>query len=101
MTVHCRNCGQEWEADPRLAVPCPSCPADAGDPCRRPSEHRCAVHVEREQTAIDAGEFSATCPAISGEGDTEQPDPDPPERDQPAAEAEGSSARQTTLGEVA
>lgn len=62
MSVTCNNCGQTWERDPRLEVPCPDCEADVGQRCRRPSEHECEVHVAREQRALDEGKLQM-CPA--------------------------------------
>lgn len=37
--VCARGCGDSWDEDPRLVVPCPHCGAAAGVGCRRPSEH--------------------------------------------------------------
>lgn len=38
---HClRGCGDSWDSDPRLAVPCPSCKARVGVMCDRPSGHK-------------------------------------------------------------
>lgn len=39
MTVSCSLCGQSWERDPVLEVPCPVCPAEIGEQCKRPSGH--------------------------------------------------------------
>lgn len=62
MTATCSGCGQTWERDPALAVPCPTCGARAGSRCKRPSGHECEVHVERDRAAL-AGGFIERCPA--------------------------------------
>jgi hypothetical protein len=61
MTARCNLCGQEWPRDPALEVPCPACPAAAGQKCRRPSGHACDIHVERDRAALEAGKLTL-CP---------------------------------------
>jgi hypothetical protein len=61
MTVTCSTCGEYWQRDPALEVPCPTCHARAGVKCRRPSGHPCELHASRDQAAIDAG-FLRRCP---------------------------------------
>ena len=62
MTYACSRCGEEWERHPVTRVPCPACPAEAGQWCVRPSGHQAAeLHAAREQAALDAGEL-APCP---------------------------------------
>lgn len=39
-----------------LAVGCPTCRAEAGSRCKRPSGHRCARHRPRVNAARAAGE---------------------------------------------
>jgi predicted nucleic acid-binding Zn-ribbon protein len=72
MSPRCVNCGTEWDTDPRLGVACPTCGADAGEPCRRPSEHRCAPHVRRDRRAWDAGEIEQCECVLSEQRETEQ-----------------------------
>lgn len=61
--VSCDLCGETWDTDPRLSVPCPQCSAPAGRNCRRPSGHPVmgTVHIPREQAAVDAGLMSVYC----------------------------------------
>lgn len=68
--IVCNICGQEWEKDPATVVACPVCKAPVGSPCKRPSGHRCAIHVERDQLAFDSGLLPAcpgSKPALAGE----------------------------------
>lgn len=52
----CASCGQGWEKHPATVVPCPSCQAPAGSPCRRPSGHYASTpHVDRERHALKEG----------------------------------------------
>jgi predicted nucleic acid-binding Zn-ribbon protein len=83
MTVRCSRCGQEWQRDPALEVPCPSCPAEIGQKCRRPSGHPASIHVDRDRRALEAGMLEP-CPAA----ETSQSD---------GAE---QSSHQTTLSDV-
>jgi hypothetical protein len=53
---YCLRCDDEWDTDPRIAVPCPHCQAPAGSPCRRPSGHVHSAsfaqpHKDRRQLA--------------------------------------------------
>ena len=62
MTYTCHRCGEEWERHPVTRVPCPACPATAGQWCVRPSGHQAAeLHAAREQAALDAGALKP-CP---------------------------------------
>ncbi len=69
MTVQCSTCGQHWERDPALEVACPSCGADVGSQCRRPSGHPCAVHAGRDKRALREVAGYEQCPGA----DTQQP----------------------------
>ena len=62
MTVRCSRCGQKWQRDPALEIPCPSCPAEIGEKCRRPSGHPASIHVDRDRRALEAGVLEP-CPA--------------------------------------
>lgn len=62
MAVQCKGCGQTWPRDPALEVVCPTCNASVGVKCRRPSEHRCDIHHERDRLAMEMG-FLEQCPA--------------------------------------
>jgi hypothetical protein len=65
MSWQCETCGETWEKHPVLAVPCPTCRVRAGAWCRRPSGHRAmALHVAREQAALDSG-ILHRCPAAA------------------------------------
>lgn len=63
MSVFCHNCGQEWERDPALEVPCPKCNALVGHYCivRRPSGHtanfglKTLIHPQRDALAMERG----------------------------------------------
>lgn len=49
----CHGCGDAWDQDPRLIVPCPTCHAKAGATCVRPSEHRTTMpHKARRERAF-------------------------------------------------
>lgn len=61
MSVSCSHCGETWDRDPALVVPCPRCHARAGASCRRPSGHECALHIERDAAALASG-LLAPCP---------------------------------------
>lgn len=53
----CNRCGDQWEEDPRLSVPCPTCHARAGSRCRRPSGHSGLLidpHAARKRAAFEA-----------------------------------------------
>lgn len=70
MTVICNRCGQEWERDPALEVPCPTCQAKVGQKCKRPSGHTVwggQPHDERDRAAMEAG-FLKSCPAALSQG---------------------------------
>lgn len=74
--AQCSRCGQTWPRDPRLEVECPDCHAPVGSRCRRPSGHTAAIHLAREQRAVDLGYLDAECPAdrdTSGTGESVQP----------------------------
>ena len=60
--ITCQLCGEQWDKDPALEVPCPVCPAKVGQWCRRPSEHRAMLlHRPRIKAAEAAGKISK-CP---------------------------------------
>lgn len=77
--VVCYACGEEWDSDPRLSVPCPvaGCHAGVGAMCLRPSGHRVSLafgaqpHQEREQLAMDRG-FLRMCSAAPREERTQR-----------------------------
>jgi hypothetical protein len=69
MTVSCQHCGEEWERDPALEVPCPICNSMVGHYCghKRPSGHKVRfgstlIHPARDQLATNRG-FLQRCPA--------------------------------------
>ena len=68
MGVTCKNCGKEWERDPALEVACPSCSAEVGQQCRRPSGHPCRIHAKRDRRALEEVCDYSTCPAAAGPG---------------------------------
>lgn len=50
----CDSCGDSWEKDPRLAVPCPTCGQKIGSNCRRPSGHYTSLpHSRRRKAAFE------------------------------------------------
>lgn len=60
VTATCLHCGkvEVWDHDKSLDVACPHCGAEAGHPCKRPSEHETfggALHRARTQLAFDTG----------------------------------------------
>lgn len=56
MSFVCRHCGEEWERHPVSLVICPTCKAEPGQRCKRPSGHDAAAfHIARERAALDAG----------------------------------------------
>lgn len=58
------GCGREWDCDPVLLVPCPSCGAPVGTRCRRPSGHSgpfVELHAERDLLADAQGKYGP-CP---------------------------------------
>lgn len=77
MGISCTNCGTEWERDPALEVACPSCAAEVGQRCRRPSGHPVnmgtqlrGIHAAREQHALGDG-ILEPCPANASTGFSE------------------------------
>jgi predicted RNA-binding Zn-ribbon protein involved in translation (DUF1610 family) len=65
MPVVCLKCGQEWERDPDLEVPCPVCGAGVGQRCRRPSGHSgpfVGFHAERDILAMETLDNYGLCP---------------------------------------
>lgn len=71
MTVRCHSCGQEWPRDPALEVPCPTCRAPIGSPCKRPSGHSCSLHAARDHAAMAAAKLER-CPAAPASEATPQ-----------------------------
>ena len=67
--VTCHACGEQWPRHPALEVPCPTCQADVGKACHKPSGHARwdyeGPHVPREQRAVDEG-FMSICTASRG-----------------------------------
>ena len=66
MTVTCDACGETWPRHPAKEVPCPTCNATIGSPCRRPSDHPCTIHVARDRLALATTEYDP-CPTNGGE----------------------------------
>ena len=66
MTVHCQKpgCTVSWPRDPVLEVPCPSCKANVGVWCRKPSGHqmRGEYHADRDLLADREGKYGK-CPS--------------------------------------
>lgn len=66
MTVKCSTCRQEWERDPALEVICPTCRAEVGRGCQRPSGHSgpfVEIHKERDVLAMQEIPGYGKCPA--------------------------------------
>lgn len=62
--VRCARCQRQWRRDPALEVPCPSCGADVGQRCKRPSGHDAwAMHPERDRRALREVDGYEPCPA--------------------------------------
>ena len=58
------NCDRSWPRDPVLEVPCPTCQAEVGQVCRRPSGHptwQGTPHADRD-IAADRGGHYGVCP---------------------------------------
>lgn len=61
----CRACGRHFPEDPVMAVECPTCPAEPGEKCRRPSGWSGPFthpHASRDRMAIAMG-VTPPCPA--------------------------------------
>lgn len=64
VTATCVHCGnvETWDHDKSLDVPCPTCKAAIGHPCKRPSGHEAArLHSTRTKLAFETGAEPA-CP---------------------------------------
>ena len=62
----CLACGQTWQRDPALEVPCPTCRASIGQRCRRPSGHQASeVHADRDRHALEVVPGYGRCPAAA------------------------------------
>lgn len=60
------SCSRTWERHPILEISCPSCNADVGELCKRPSGHPAQgdhgrFHNKRYYESLDAGHFGE-CP---------------------------------------
>lgn len=62
------GCSKSWDRDPMVEVECPTCEAEPGELCRRPSGHIVwtkkypkGVHASRDMAALKAGAYG-TCP---------------------------------------
>jgi hypothetical protein len=91
MSAFCQRdgCSKTWDRDPVLEVACPSCSADVGVKCRRPSGHGgnfVHPHDKRDLLADAEGHYGECPKGICG---TDRPGPPP-----------GTEAEQLTLGEV-
>lgn len=73
---HClRGCGDSWDNDPRLSVPCPSCNAKAGVMCKRPSEHTLSGQFRQPCKARLTAAFEAHPCGCLAKWDAEHSDP--------------------------
>jgi len=66
MTVSCNRqaCDRTWPRDPVLEIECPSCGADVGTKCKRPSGHGgnfVHPHAARDRRAVAEGHYG-NCP---------------------------------------
>lgn len=68
MGVSCNHCDQEWDSDPARQVACPSCSADVGQQCERPSGHKCRIHADRDRLALEEICDYNRCPAAKDSG---------------------------------
>ena len=68
MGASCNHCNQEWDRDPALEVACPSCSANVGQKCERPSGHKCRIHANRDRLALEEVCDYNKCPAAEGSG---------------------------------
>jgi hypothetical protein len=93
MGATCRNCGKEWDRDPALEVDCPTCSAEAGQQCERPSGHKCRVHTKRDERALEEVCDYSKCPATSAPGRPAAGSSSDPKRN----ETTNGTTRQTTL----
>jgi hypothetical protein len=60
----CPLCGHTWPRDPCFEVACPTCGANAGAYCKRPSGHSGPMvpfHAERDLAAAAAGAYAHPC----------------------------------------
>jgi len=63
--VVCSICGQGWKQDPALMVTCPTCRAEPGRQCVRPSGHVLfgkGVHNARDIKAMEIIPGYGKCP---------------------------------------
>jgi len=81
MGMSCAHCDKSWEPDPVFQVDCPSCEAEAGEKCRRPSGHLVwdpkwgalpkGAHPKRDIEALKQGVYGdcprGTCPTSLAE----------------------------------
>ena len=69
--IPCSHCGKEWDTDPVFEVRCPTCGAEPGQKCRRPSGHLVwnqkwpglpkGAHPKRDIQALKEGKYGP-CP---------------------------------------
>lgn len=93
MGVTCRDCGKEWDQDPALEVSCPSCSAEIGQRCKRPSGHKCRIHTERDRRALEEVYDYSKCPSTSAPGRLTAGSDSSPKQDEQTSD----TTRQTTL----
>lgn len=86
VTVRCRKsgCQRTWDRDPCREVECPTCGANVGARCQRPSGHSgnfVSFHKARDLKALEEGHYgecpSGRCPETLEElndGDPDQAD---------------------------
>lgn len=96
MTTHCQKdgCPRTWDRDPAVEVACPTCSADVGVKCRRPSGHGgnfVHPHAKRDLLALEEGHYGE-CP--SGRCSQSLAEVGVSKKEEPAP------AGQLTLGEV-
>lgn len=81
MTGNCLECGESWDENPARKVECPTCDADVGSPCRRPSGWECSPHAPRWDAAVDAlCPLDGPCEAVDDDADHEAAAPDLPDQ---------------------
>lgn len=62
MSASCNRCGETWDRDPALEVDCPTCSAEVGQKCRRPSGWEAPIHHDRDRLALQQVEGYEQCP---------------------------------------
>lgn len=91
------SCDRTWDRHPILEISCPSCDADVGERCKRPSGHDVQgkhgrFHNQRYYDALDADHFGE-CPLDRCPESSEQSK----QREQEKKVKSKRDAKQTTL----